>query len=418
VFDQEKSRLDNELRLVKIDLDKVKGGNDVDVSWAKGKLRRLTRDVITIEQLGVMALKSENWLTLSQQIEGQTRPWGYDECERRVRSLRRPAPPPRIEFGVAAVNRGSNDVIVAENLVVGYDKTLFVCDALLLQRGARVAVIGANGSGKTTFIKTLFGAVPTRGGKLHLGASVHVGYFAQAHDRLNLQARLLDELLTHAPHLRDEQGRHYLAKFLFKGDDVYKFVYGLSGGERARLALAILALQKPNLLVLDEPTNHLDIYALEALEQVLANYNGSMLFVTHDRQLVDKLATEIWYIEHGRMHIFRGRYDGWRRFKNQSLIIKPSESKAKSQALDLERAAQSRGDTHSKNELRRREQAIATIEREVSLCDAALTELSAQIAANPPYEQLMALTAEYESAQLKLNEAILRWERVMNEFAT
>ena len=227
-----------------------------------------------------------------------------EEAERRVRGLR---PPQRIgpDLGLhlRSTQRSGDLVIRTKNLQVGYaddlqrgipGKMLFRAPDIELRRTDCAALIGPNGAGKSTFLKTILGQLEPLAGEVILGASLHVGYFAQAHEGLDPEKTVLDEILVQAPGMLPYQGRDYLGKYLFSGDDAFKKVSMLSGGERGRLALAKLSLQDTNLLLLDEPTNHLDISSQEILQSVLDAYKGTILLVSHDRYLVDALATQIW----------------------------------------------------------------------------------------------------------------------------
>lgn len=204
-------------------------------------------------------------------------------------------------------------VLQTRNLLVGYEEPLFISDDIKLQRGSRVALIGPNGAGKTTLLRTLLGQLPPLAGTVELGYKVQVGYFAQAHDQLDPTHTVLTELLSQPRSDEQQQldeggARRHLSHYLFQGDDVYKLVGALSGGERGRLALAILALQGANLLLLDEPTNHLDLPAQEVLQEVLEAYNGTILLISHDRYLVQQVATEIWALGDGQLRIFNSGY--------------------------------------------------------------------------------------------------------------
>ncbi len=171
-------------------------------------------------------------------------------------------------------------------------------------------MIGPNGAGKTTFLKTVLGQLEPLEGEVTLGASLKIGYFAQAHEGLNPENTLIQEIDSVMPNWLPGQIREYLGKYLFSGDDAFKKVSVLSGGERGRLALAKLALQDTNLLLLDEPTNHLDIPSQEVLEAVLDDYAGTILLVTHDRYLIDALGTQIWEVEpdESTLTLFEGTY--------------------------------------------------------------------------------------------------------------
>ncbi len=232
-------------------------------------------------------------------------------------------------------------VLMTKKLVIGYHDDgipLFDAPDITLMRGECAALIGPNGAGKTTFLKTILGQLEPLGGQSALGAGVEIGYFAQAHEGLKADNSVLDEVLS-VKNLPISEARNYLATFLFTGDDVQKPVSALSGGERGRIALAKLALSGANLLLLDEPTNHLDIPSQEILEAVLADFQGTILLVSHDRYLIRDLATQIWALhtprrgEQGQTElvVHEGPYDeylAWREGKPIALPeTKPQPAK-------------------------------------------------------------------------------------------
>jgi ATP-binding cassette subfamily F protein 3 len=202
---------------------------------------------------------------------------------------------------------------------------LIRCPNLEIFRGQRVALMGPNGSGKTTLLRTMVGEVPALSGMARLGHKVIINYYAQAHEGLDMNATVLQEIRRIKPLIKETEARTLLGRFLFSGDDVYKRVGDLSGGERSRVALAQLTLMGGNLLVLDEPTNHLDIGAREALEVVLNEYNGTILFVSHDRYFIDAVADTIWMVENGSIQAFYGTYSEYADFQ---------EAKARKPAAD------------------------------------------------------------------------------------
>jgi len=211
-------------------------------------------------------------------------------------------------------NRRSGDIILrTAGVQIGFkdeNVSLFTMPDVELRRGECVGVIGPNGAGKTTLLRTILGQIPPVKGEIKLGASLDVGYFAQAHEDLHPDWTLMQEIEANAPTMLPADIRNYLGKFLFSGDDVFKPVNVLSGGERGRLALAILALKGVNLIFLDEPTNHLDLPSQEILQAVLADFNGTILLVTHDRYLLEALATHIWMVDPaaGELQVFKGNY--------------------------------------------------------------------------------------------------------------
>lgn len=196
--------------------------------------------------------------------------------------------------------RGGKDVLTVDNLEVGYTNPLFK-HSQIFERGRRYAIIGENGSGKSTFLKTLAGKIPPMSGEMLLGHQIEMGYFDQQLLDFSMHKTVLEEVWDDFPELTHTEIRSSLGRFLFKQDDVFKSVSVLSGGERVRLSLVKLMLAQDNLLILDEPTNHLDIPGKEALEKALLDYDGTMIFVSHDRYFIEAIATDILYIKEGQL---------------------------------------------------------------------------------------------------------------------
>ncbi|MBV9791015.1 MAG: ATP-binding cassette domain-containing protein [Chloroflexi bacterium] len=229
----------------------------------------------------------------------------------------------QVKLGLSTEQRSGLIVLTtSDGLTVGYktpqgDKPLVRTPTLELQRGQCVALMGANGSGKTTLLRTIVGELPILSGRVNFGVGVSVGYYAQTHDELNLDNTVLEEVHRVKPLLKTERIRTLLGRFLFSNDDVFKRVGDLSGGERSRVALAQLTLKEPNLLILDEPTNHLDIASREALESVLQEFPGTIMFVSHDRYFIDALADTIWMVEDGTVNTFEGDYTDYAAYVTQ-----------------------------------------------------------------------------------------------------
>lgn len=299
LFANETARLEGELEFIRKNI----AGGKTDI--AKGKLKRLTRDLVLIEEVGLLGMQGKSWLQIGERV----RTFTVNEAAQRIKELPAPASRmPRLKIKLKPEQRGSRFVLRSKKLRIGYpDNLLFDCEDISLERLDCVALIGPNGSGKSTFLRTLMGEIPPLRGKLRLGDGLVLGYFAQGHEQLDVDKRVLDEVLAHKP-ISKEEARNYLGQYLFRGDDVFKLVGDLSGGERGRLALALLALDEANLLLLDEPTNHLDIPSQEALQAVLEQFDGTIVLVSHDRYLVDRLATQIWELREDQLHIFAGTY--------------------------------------------------------------------------------------------------------------
>ena len=237
-----------------------------------------------------------------------------------------------ITLGTASASRTGRVVLTTQGLEVGFHgggrpvKLLDIED-MALERGSCTAIIGPNGIGKTTFLQTILGYEPPLGGSAALGHNIKIGFQRQGTYDLPEHRSVLDAIID-VKNLSPEDARTYLGRFLFGGDDVYKSVSILSGGERTRLALARLLLQEPNFLVLDEPTTHLDISSREALEQVLLLYEGALLFVSHDRTLISLLATRLLIVEDGRMGLFSGTFEEWAKTRDESavrVVVRPKK---------------------------------------------------------------------------------------------
>ncbi|MBI1794656.1 MAG: ABC-F family ATP-binding cassette domain-containing protein [Chloroflexi bacterium] len=403
VFDSEKEKLVKDLEYIK---KNIAGQN---VQQAKGKLRRLTRVVQAIEQVGMDAVLNSNWSQLD--VETTTSPFSVEEAQRRVNALRSPVRTlPHLHLKLGSQKRSGDLVLRTKDLQVGYPgKLLFSAPDLELRRTDCAALIGPNGAGKTTFLKTILGQIGPLAGEVILGASLHVGYFAQAHEGLDPNKTLIEEIGSIMPNWLPGQIREYLGKYLFSGDDAYKKVEVLSGGERGRLALAKLALQDTNLLLLDEPTNHLDIPSQEVLEAVLDDYAGTILLVTHDRYLIDALGTQIWEVEpdESRMIAFKGTYSQMRdeREKEAARLAGtipdsriPSPVKRKTHSAE------------AKDE-RRKLAHLQQLENKIAVLEAQLAELGAQLE-NPPADaaEVTRLGKEYESTQREMDDRLAEWE--------
>jgi ATP-binding cassette subfamily F protein 3 len=273
---------------------------------AKGRLQLLGRDLVAIEHFGILGIQGKKW---SQFGLSAPHLMTVGEARERIKAIRPPqAPPPPMHLKLEEGRRSGHEVLVTRGLRVGYEgKVLLQAGNLLLERGDRVALLGPNGAGKTSLLRTVLKEIPPVSGEIKEGVNVKLGYFAQAHDGLDPESSVYDQIMRHTT-MAPGQARSYLARYLFRGDDVWKPIRGLSGGERARLALAIVALDGVNLLLLDEPTNHLDIPSQEVLQEALEGYDGTILMVSHDRYLVDRIATQVWEIRDGRLEVFKGSY--------------------------------------------------------------------------------------------------------------
>ncbi|HEX9616543.1 MAG TPA: ABC-F family ATP-binding cassette domain-containing protein [Anaerolineales bacterium] len=405
IYEAEKERLEKELDYIKRNIAGQR------TQQAKGKLRRLSRQVEAIESLGFEAVKSKSWLEISGEAEISAHAMGVEEVERRLRSLRAPTyRPANLKLNLKAGQRSGNIVLRTSDLVVGYPgETLFVADDIELRRLECAAVIGPNGAGKTTFLKTILEKRPPLSGEVVLGASLQIGYFAQAHEDLNPECTLVQEIEAVAPHLLLAEIRNYLARFLFAGEDVFRPVSTLSGGERGRLALAKLSLTSANLLLLDEPTNHLDIPSQEILQEVLADYQGTILLVSHDRYLIDALSTQVWEIdqEHQRLRVFLGTYSEYRaELEAERLAV---EARRQQTGSPVRTRTQARPPVDE----RRRRARLQEIEARIADLEQKLAGLSTRLESPPPdSEVVQQLGEDYVETQDEINALLAEWEQL------
>ena len=279
-------------------------------------------------------------------------------------------------FGIKDVARAGDNVLAVSDLSVGYQSPLARRISFLLRRGERVGIIGPNGSGKTTFLKTIIGDLEPIDGGLTWGANINLEYFDQELASLDLRSTVIEEIAVAAPRATPNELRGYLARFLFSGDDILKPVSALSGGEKSRLALAKLIYSRANVLVLDEPTNHLDIPSREALEQALAEYPGTIITVSHDRYFLDKLATEILHFENGSATYHYGSYSDYYelRHRKQSAIEEPTAR---------QRVGVKPNKPRPKSQPKQNRRSVEDIEKEIGLLEQELADLSEKLS-NPP----------------------------------
>ncbi len=419
VFASENARLEKDLDYIKRNLA---GQN---VKQAKGRLRRLSREVEAIQSLGLEAVQGKNWAEISGEADISEHMLSVDEVESIIHSLRPPSNrPPQLKLHLKASARSGDLVIRTRNLAVGYadeGEPLFTAQDLTLLRGECAGIIGPNGAGKTTFLKTLLGQLSPFHGEVALGANLHLGYFAQAHEGLHPERTLLQEIDAVAPHLRPGEIRDYLAKFLFTGDDVFKKVEVLSGGERGRLALACLELTNANLLLLDEPTNHLDLPSQEILQSVLADFGGTILLVSHDRYLIDALATQIWEVdaEQGQLRVFDGSYTEYKAFRQNELEAVKQQAAVQKAAVQQEaQAARSAQRTGNTNKERQRKQYLVDLKSQIGEIEGQIAQISRALE-NPPADagKVFQLGQEYERLQQTLEARLEEWAQLSEEFA-
>jgi ATP-binding cassette, subfamily F, member 3 len=408
IFKVEIARLEKELDYIRRN---IAGQN---TTQAKGRLRRLSRQIEAIEQGGLLAIHGKSWGEISEDANIASRSMGVEEAASRIKSLHSPIQSlPDLKLRLRSVGRSGDLVLRTRSLVVGFPdeaEPLFDVPDLLLQRGECAGIIGPNGVGKTTFLKTILGQLPPMAGEVVLGASLNIGYFAQAHDDLDPAERLVDAILSTAPSLTLAEVRKHLARFLFSGDDVFKSVSVLSGGERGRLALARLALTQANLLLLDEPTNHLDIPSQEILQAVLSEFSGTILLVSHDRYLIDALGSQIWEIG-GRgdtLSAFKGSYTEYRNSKES--ISEEVETRQATAGKAQRQRPRGSSAPAARNADRHRIARLAEVEVEIHHLETRLEKLANKLETPPADLSLVEkLGEEYVETQRAIEELMVEW---------
>lgn len=319
----------------------------------------------------------------------------------------------RIALRIAVGRPSGKRVLALRDLDVGFDRPLFSCLDVELARGEKVAIIGPNGCGKTTLLRTITGAHPPLRGQVELGHNVHPAVYSQTQEGLNGTDTVLDAILARAS-LSISEARGLLGRFLFSGDDVLKKTQALSGGERSRVALALLALIEGNLLLLDEPTNHLDLASQEILERALLDYEGTVLLVSHDRALLEAVTTQIWSIEDARMTVHGYGYAEHRRRRAETAAAarrKPTEEPER-RSTERKRLSEPDGRRPSRHDLetvRALEAAIESLEERLERVEAGLVEAST--AGNR--DRIAALGAEHRDLQQKLRLEYDAWHEAI-----
>lgn len=378
---------------------------------------RYVRHLQEFEAQQAFIEKEEEYIR--RNLEGQNTRQAQGRRTRLERMLKdakitKPRTEKSIRLNLSSDLRSGDLVLRTKDVKIGYQddqKVLFSLPDLTLVRGECAAVIGPNGVGKTTLIKTILAQIPPLSGNVQLGSNLKIGYFAQAHEGLHPDSDLMDEIQTVSPQMLPSEIRSYLARFHFTGDDIYKPVKILSGGERGRLALAILALQGANLLMLDEPMNHLDIESQEVLQSVLKDFNGTIILVSHDRFLIDGIATQIWEVLPNKktLQLYQGTYSQYKEWLKQkdeaqnakSVIIKQEKNyKAPAQNVSLQ------SDRKKKQKKSFLEEEIQKLEEECSIIGTKLEDKSLD------FEAIAKLGLEYNALQDQLNQMIEEWASI------
>jgi ATP-binding cassette subfamily F protein 3 len=341
----------------------------------------------------------------------------------RIERIEAPPDHRRLNVTMRATVRSGKTVLSTTPLTIGYGGTDTAEPAMLVQtgemvveRGDRIALIGPNGAGKTTALRTIVGEIPALEGRVSLGTNVRLAYYAQGHEGLDPELTVIETVLLDHP-IGEEAARTLLGSFLFSDDDVFKPVSALSGGERSRLALARLTLADANFLVLDEPTNHLDILARETLESVLSGYDGTILFVSHDRFFIDQIANRIWAIEDGKLETYLGNYSDMTRLRSIKQRPVSEPKRPEPEALPATTPERPRRRT-SDRQIRESQRRLTAAERTVSRLEERLNKLADELnvaTSNQDVELVSRIGVEYEDLQNQLEAAYAEWSEASAE---
>ena len=333
----------------------------------------------------------------------------------RVERLNRPIEDSRINLNLQTTLRSGDLVLGLYDLAAGYEphRPLVTVDEVEVRRGQCVALVGPNGSGKTTLLRTILRRLRPLAGRVRIGAAVRIGYFAQVQDHLVPGKSVLDTLLD-AGMGSIAETRSFLARYGFRGEDVFKDVGVLSGGERSRVAIAILSLSKANFLLLDEPTNHLDIRSQEVLQDVLQAFNGTILMVSHDRYLIHKVATHVWAIAENQLHVFNEgyeAYEAWHRLWRDA----PSKAQQKASAARERHEAVRRVQRDRKRAFDKQRERLEELEATIHAFEVDLKELTAALGAAGRKQDISGVSklgTEYRKIESKLDQLLEEWAEV------
>lgn len=296
------------------------------------------------------------------------------------------------------------DALFVKDLVFGYDKPLGEI-SLAVERGQKIGVIGSNGTGKSTLLKTITGLIPPLSGDVRFGVKTRVGYLDQTIAATKSELSVLEDFRAEFPELNDGEIRKTLGGFLLSGDDVFKCVKDLSGGEKVRLALSKIFRRRPNFLILDEPTNHMDIIGKETLEKLLMDFSGTVIVVSHDRYLINRVAKSLIVFENGGVRYFDGTFDEYEEREKETAEEVAKEKPEKTKKTGGERYVESKEEARRKHRVEFLEKKITALEEELSRVQAKFDDETV----NTDYKKVMAVEEEIKTIEEKLDPLITEW---------
>jgi ATP-binding cassette, subfamily F, member 3 len=372
-----------------------------------------------IEQLEVFINRFRYQATKAKQVQSRIK-----ELEKMER-IELPPEEKTIHFSFPQPKQSGRIVAEFEHLAKSYGKKQVFRDvSFIIERGDRIALVGVNGAGKSTLIKLLAGKEPLTAGEFRLGHNVQPDYFAQdQYQELDANARILDDLSEMSPRSTQTELRNLLGCFLFSEDDVFKRIGVLSGGERSRYALLRMLLHPANFLLLDEPTNHLDLRAKDVLLNALEGYTGTVVFVSHDRYFIDKLATRVFEIGEGRVEVYPGNYEDYRWRKeggaealSQAVATSTAARSAMSQPPTNGKTSQGTADGKAKrlNPIKRAQmqERVEELEEQISQAEAAISRCEAALQTFVSAEETQRLTQELNQSRSQLQAFVAEWEEL------
>ena len=366
------------------------------------QLKQYEQEQAKLKQLGYTVERMKGWGINNRTL--YRRAMSIQHRMERIEKTERPTQEKQLRLRFEERDFHGDEVFTIKNLSKSFgDRTLFSDVNLLVEGGERIALLGDNGTGKSTFLKILLDEETGTTGKIRFGPTVKSAYLPQI-IHFNHPERTLYDTMLYEKNCTPQTARDRLGAFMFQGEDVFKTVASLSGGEQSRLRLCMLMDEKINLLILDEPTNHLDISSREWIEAALDEYEGTLLFVSHDRYFVDRFATRIWELEDGVIRDYKCPYAKYRAIKEHEAALKQAQPQEKKEKKEKPKA---------KNNDKALEKKLRAVEREVEKQEAAVAAYDPLIeAASADYQELTRLLSEKEAAEAQLEELMAQWEEL------